>query len=84
MPFGIIILIRILFAACMVFIIGNIFGSFSKKPALKTIGKVAAILAIVLFILTNIFFFRFAGWHRGNYNGRNDCGYYQKDSTIKK
>ena len=60
MFFGIFILIRILFAACMVFIIGYVFGNFSKKPALAAITKVAAILAIVLFISVNILSFRFA------------------------
>jgi hypothetical protein len=85
MSFGIIILIRILFAACMVFVIGYVFGNFSKKPALATITKVASILAIVLFISANIFLFRFGGWHNGNYNGKNHCEYYQEDSTtIKK
>ncbi len=81
MPFGIIILIRILFAACMVFIIGYVFGNFSKNPALSTIAKVASILAIVLFISANIFFFRFGGWHRGA-NGRFQCGYFQKDTAA--
>ncbi len=81
MPFGIIILIRILFAACMVFIIGYVFGNFSKNLALSTITKVASILAIVLFISANIFFFRFSGWHRG-VDGKFQCGYFQKDSTT--
>ncbi len=81
MPFGIIILIRILFAACMVFIIGYVFGNFSKKPQLVTITKVASILAIVLFISANIFFFRFNGRH-ANYHGYN-CNYQQRDSIAK-
>jgi low affinity Fe/Cu permease len=55
MGFGIII-IRILFITCMVFIIGYVFGGFSKKPALTIITKVAAILVIVLFIATNMLF----------------------------
>lgn len=80
MFFGIIILIRILFATCMVFIIGYIFGNFSKKTTLATISKVASILAIVLFISANIFFFRFNGRNHVNYNGKGYCGYYQKDS----
>jgi hypothetical protein len=82
--FGIIILIRILFAACMVFIIGYVFGNFSKRPTLAAISKVASILAIVLFISANIFFFRFNGWHHGTYNGKSYCGYYQKDSLTNK
>lgn len=81
MPFGFIILIRVLFAACMVFIIGYVFGNFSKNATLATITKVASILAIVLFISANIFFFRFSGWRNGNFSGKNNCGWYQKDST---
>ncbi len=80
MFFGIIILIRILFAACMVFVIGYVFGNFSKKPTLAAISKVASVLAIVLFISANIFFFRSNGWHRGNYYRKDNCGYYEKDS----
>lgn len=53
MDFVIIIFIRILFVACMVFIIGYVFGGFSKKPALKTITKIGVILSIVLFIAMN-------------------------------
>lgn len=85
MPFGIIILIRILFAACMVFVIGFVFGNFSKNPTLATITKVASILAIVLFISANVFLFRFGGgWHRGNFKGGNTCGWFQADTTRNK
>ena len=82
MPFVIIILIRVLFATCMVFIIGYVFGNFSKSAALRTITKIASILAIVLFISANIFLFRFGGWTHGNFNGKNNCGWYKHDSTI--
>jgi hypothetical protein len=81
MAFGIIIFIRILFAACMVFIIGYVFGNFSRSATLTTITKVASILAIVLFISTNIFLFRFNAWHGRNFNGKNNCGWYQRDTT---
>ena len=70
-----IILIRILFAACMIFVIGYVFGGFSKKPALATITKVASILAIILFISANILSFRSGPWHR---NGWNNCNNYEK------
>lgn len=70
MGFAFIILLRILFAACMVFIIGYVFGGFSKRPVLVRITKVAAILAIVLFIGTNVAMMRFAfGHHNGRYSG---------------
>jgi len=68
----------------MVFIIGYVFGNFSKRPALATITKVASILAIVLFISANIFLLRFNGWHNWHYNEKNNCGYYQRDTTISK
>jgi hypothetical protein len=68
----------------MVFIIGYVFGGFAKNATLRTITKIAAILAIVLFVSTNILLFRFGGWHhRGYYHGKADCGYYQ-DSTGRK
>ncbi|HMI03384.1 MAG TPA: hypothetical protein VK541_12920 [Pedobacter sp.] len=60
MGFGAIIIIRLLFAVCMVFIIGYVFGGFSKNPTLATLTKVAAILAIVLFIAANALSMRFA------------------------
>lgn len=63
MGLAFIIIIRILFVACMVFIIGYIFGGFSKKPALVTMSKVASILVIVLFIAANVFLMRFAFGH---------------------
>jgi energy-coupling factor transporter transmembrane protein EcfT len=65
MGFVFIILLRILFVACMVFIIGYVFGGFSKKPALRTITKVATILVIVLFMMANVLFMRMA-FSRGN------------------
>lgn len=60
MGFGIFILLRVLFAASMVFIIGYIFGGFSKNPTLRVFAKIAAILVIVLFIATNILLMRTA------------------------
>ena len=70
MGFAFIILLRILFAACMVFIIGYVFGGFSKRPVLARITKVSAILAIVLFIGMNVAMMRFAfGHHNGRYGG---------------
>ncbi|HTE34548.1 MAG TPA: hypothetical protein VK666_29420 [Chryseolinea sp.] len=81
--FPAIILIRILFAASMVFVIGYVFGNFSKTKTLATISKVAAILSIVLFIAANGILMRFGGWHRGGHNQYN-CYNLPKDSTIVK
>ncbi|HEU4553034.1 MAG TPA: hypothetical protein VFS25_09375 [Chitinophaga sp.] len=64
-----IIFLRVLFVACMVFIIGHVFGSFSKRPALRIITKIAVILTIVLFISGNILFFRFAHVRAAHYRG---------------
>ncbi|MDF2188067.1 hypothetical protein [Paraflavitalea sp. CAU 1676] len=80
MPFVFIILLRILFVACMVFIIGYVFGGFSKKPALVTITKVAVIMAILLFITTNFLSMR-AGFRHQRYGQQADCGWYQRDSV---
>jgi hypothetical protein len=63
MFFGIIAL-RILFAACMVFVIGYVFGGFSRNATLTTLTKIASILAIVLFIATNVFMMRGMWRHR--------------------
>jgi hypothetical protein len=65
----------------MVFIIGYVFGNFSTKPVLRTITKIASILAIVLFISANIFFFRFAAWNHGYHNGKYNCSWHYRDST---
>lgn len=63
MGLAVIIIIRILFAVCMIFIIGYVFGGFSRKPMLTSLTKVAAILAIILFISANILLMRFAFGH---------------------
>jgi hypothetical protein len=79
---SLIILTRILFVACMVFIIGYVFGNFSKNATLRIITKIASMLVIALFIAANIFFFRF-GWHHQTFAGRYNCGW-PVDSTTKK
>lgn len=73
MGLAFIIIIRILFAVCMIFIIGYIFGGFSRNPVLATLSKVAAILAIVLFISANILLMRFAF--------RHECHRYQQQEN---
>ncbi|MGF7039611.1 hypothetical protein [Mucilaginibacter lappiensis] len=78
MGFGFIIIIRILFVTCMVFIIGYIFGGFSKKPALANITKVAAILVIVLFIASNAIIMRNSF---GHFRGKNHL--HQCDTAYK-
>ena len=79
-----IILTRILFIACMVFIIGYVFGNFSTKPALRTITKIASILVIALFITANILFFRFAAWDHHAFNGHGNYGWCTQDTTAHK
>lgn len=51
--FALLIITRILFIACMVFIIGYVFGGFSKRKGLRTITRIAAVLLIVLFASMN-------------------------------
>ena len=71
---------RILFITCMIFILGYVFGNFSASRTLTTITKVASVLAIVLFIASNIFFARFGrGWRSGH---RTECLWHHKDSTA--
>lgn len=79
MFFGIFILIRVLFIAAMVFIIGYVFGNFSARSVLKTITKVAAILVIVLFLASNAFF-RFVAWNQNN-TSSSYCAWHHADST---
>jgi hypothetical protein len=79
MGFLIIIFTRLLFIACMVFILGYVFGPFAGKPVLRTITRVAAILVVILFIVTNVFAMRgFRGWH--HHEGKPICTdeYYRK------
>ena len=82
MFFGI-ILARLLFVASMVFIIGYVFGSFSKSKTLTVLTKIATILAIVFFIGTNIMIFRGGGWRAGRFDNRYHCAF-APDSSIKK
>ncbi|WP_298735154.1 hypothetical protein [uncultured Chitinophaga sp.] len=63
------IFFRILFIACMVFIIGYVFGPFARNRTLTVISRVAAILAIVLFLSANMLFFRFGGWRTAHHPG---------------
>ncbi|MBO9613013.1 MAG: hypothetical protein J7619_09975 [Dyadobacter sp.] len=73
MFFGLLIFARILFVACMVFIIGYIYGPFSQRRGLTIAARVAAIAIIFAFIMMNIFAFRAAShggpWHHhGHWN----------------
>lgn len=79
------ILIRILFAVSMVFVIGYVFGNFSKTKTLATISKVAAVLAIILFVAANGLLIRFGGsWNRDKNKPWSVCYAQSKDSTIVK
>nr|WP_295932407.1 hypothetical protein [uncultured Dyadobacter sp.] len=74
MFFGLLIFARILFVACMVFIIGYIYGPFSQRRGLTIAARVAAIAIIFAFIMMNIFAFRAGAsqagpWHHhGHWN----------------
>ena len=68
----------------MVFIIGYVFGNFSTRPALRTIAKITTILVIVLFIVSNILFFRFAAWDHHAFNGHANLGWCTRDTTTHK
>ncbi|QNL50976.1 hypothetical protein H8S90_05140 [Olivibacter sp. SDN3] len=81
---GFIIFFRILFVVCMVFVIGYIFGGFAKNRALSAISKTAAILAIVLFILTNIFLTRFAFSHMQRQDAGDRCWFHNEKNSIER
>ncbi len=70
---------------CMIFIIGYVFGNFSKRKTLATISKVASILLIVLFIFSNAISMRFVGWRGVGKTQYDQCNRLRTDSTtIKK
>lgn len=79
-PFIIFILGRLLFIASMVFIIGNLFGGFSKRKTLKTLGRIGSIF-IIIFFIAGSFLHRPGprGWHSRRLD--RGCWTYQKDST---
>lgn len=86
--FPLFIVLRVLFIACMVFIIGAIFGNFSHRRTLAVFSKIAAILVIVLFFVTTGLGMRFGGWrnyrdHRGVYHYEH-CDRLPADSTINR
>jgi hypothetical protein len=80
MFFGLLILTRILFIACMVFVIGYVFGNFSRKRSLTRITKVAAILAIVLFTATSVAAFRSGTWRHGE-RWQYGCHYHDHEQS---
>lgn len=74
MPFGFIILTRLLFVTCMIFIIGYVFGNFSKNATLTVLTKIASILAIILFITANIYSVRTNGWNCNKFHKQANTG----------
>ncbi len=78
MFFALLIFARILFAACMVFIIGYIYGPFSKRRDLTIAARIAAIAIIFAFLMMNIFVFRAAASHTGaSHAGRWQRGHWE-------
>lgn len=73
-----IITVRLLLAACMVLIIGYVFGGFSKSKRLTIMTKIASILIVILFVSANIFAFRFGNRHFARNGQYDNC-----DSTFK-
>jgi hypothetical protein len=86
--FPLFIVLRVLFVACMVFIIGAVFGNFSQRRNLAIFSKIAAILVIVLFFATTGLSMRFGGWrgyrdHRGPYHNER-CDRLPADSSFNR
>ena len=82
--FPLFILLRVLFIAAMVFIIGAIFGNFSQRRTLSIFSKIAAILVIVLFFATTGLSMRL-GWGRYRTHYYNErCERLPGDSTVNR
>ncbi|MCC6287817.1 MAG: hypothetical protein IT249_08025 [Chitinophagaceae bacterium] len=87
MPTFVFIISRIVIAACLVLILGYVFGNFSTKPLLVKLTKVASILVLVGFIMGSIFILRFRSVkHEGNISRSGWCQYQhlQTDSARNK
>lgn len=84
--FFVIILTRILFIACMIFIIGYVFGNFSRSRTLNRITRVASILAILFFLAGNAILFRSGYWRRDHRRPefQQECFWENKDTTINR
>ena len=76
------ILSRVLLVASLVFIIGYVFGNFSKNRTLTRITKVASVLLVVMFIGMNIAFGRFAARNGMRNPAAWGCQNQQADSSI--
>ena len=86
MFFGLLIFARILFVACMVFIIGYIYGPFSQRRGLTIAARIAAIAIIFAFIMMNVFAFRGPShggpshsgpWQHGHWRHCDDAHHHQ-------
>lgn len=83
MYLAIFILTRVLFVVGMIFIIGYVFGSFSKNRTLTWITKISTILILVLFILTGVFFARSGGrFHGPDHHVGLTCPFGSQDPEL--
>jgi high-affinity K+ transport system ATPase subunit B len=86
--FPLFIVLRVLFVASMVFIIGHIFGNFSQRRTLAVFSKIAAILVIVLFFASTALGLRMGGSRAyDHYRGHHyyeHCDRWAEDSTLHK
>lgn len=87
MPTLIFIISRIVILACLVLILGYVFGNFSTKPLLATLTKAASILILAGFIAGSVLILGFRNArHSRDFNKDKWCGYQylQTDSTRTK
>ncbi len=86
MPFAIFLIMRLLLITSIVFIIGYVFGNFSKSVILTRFTKISSIFIAIAFVASSFFFFRFGGWRHENFNHKDrfECWQQQQDSTLKK
>lgn len=67
---------RVLLVASLVFVLGYVFGNFSRNRTLTRITKVASVLLVILFIGMNIAFGRFMARHGGKHPVNTECHNY--------
>jgi hypothetical protein len=72
---------RILFLAAMVFVIGYVFGNFSRNRALTMLSRIATVLVIVLIFASSFFALRFRRWNPQEAAHRYGCYHDAGDSA---
>jgi hypothetical protein len=67
----------------MVFIVGYVFGNFSRSRALTTLTRIGTVLAIVLIFVSSFFALRFRRWNGQGARQHYGCYHDAADSTSR-